>query len=216
MCEIAILDPRRNSVSELKSVGMALYNRMHSSLGAVGIRDLDDAERFEFDVYKDTDPDPDELFSFIEDVKESGAIRLILHGRLATQGEVIDENAHPLRVDCERCDVDYVLHNGMVRQYEYARQQLEEKGHNYESNVDSEVIAHRFGEVPDDFTDEAMNKFKHEPAFILMNENRVFIRSRTYKLSEDGIMSRTSRSFGPTRDDDDYGAVLLSPTGVDE
>lgn len=216
MCEIAILNPKQNSASEIKSVAMMLYQRMSSSLGVVVVNDADDTETFEYEIYEDTDPDPDDVFSFIDEEVVEATTRIIIHGRLATQGEVTKKNAHPIEIECEECDVDYVLHNGMVRQFEFLKKKHEGLGHEYHTNVDSESIAHAFGEVPDEFSVDVMEEFAHEPAFILMNEERIFIRSGTYHLTEDGRMSRHRRDFGPNSREEDYGAVIITPREEEE
>lgn len=210
MCEIAIIDPERYSASELKSVAMTLYESMRSSLGVLTVKNPDDTETFEFDVFRDTNPDPSEVLGFAEAaVNDDDALRVIIHGRLATQGEVIEEHAHPLSIDCDQCDVDYVLHNGIITGYRAERRRLEDDGHDYQTDVDSEVLAHDFGTVPDSFEDGVMQKHGREPAFVLANEDRVFIRASGYQLAEDGRMARLRRDFGPSPQEDDYGAVII-------
>ncbi|HOL21710.1 MAG TPA: glutamine--fructose-6-phosphate transaminase (isomerizing) [bacterium] len=91
----------------------------------------------------------------VEEIPEYSQERVfvIAHTRWATHGRVNLSNAHP-HTDC-RGEIA-VVHNGIISNYTGLKKQLENKGHRFVSETDTEVIAH--------LIEENTNKFPFDKA----------------------------------------------------
>ncbi|MBU1019423.1 MAG: glutamine--fructose-6-phosphate transaminase (isomerizing) [Patescibacteria group bacterium] len=74
------------------------------------------------------------------------------HSRWATHGGVTEANAHPHTT--ENMDVT-IVHNGILENYLELRKELQEKGHKFTSETDTEVFAHLIEENIDKGLEEA-------------------------------------------------------------
>ena len=61
------------------------------------------------------------------------------HTRWSTHGISSEENAHP-QFDCHK--TISIVHNGIIENHHDLRQQLQDAGHIFHSQTDTEVVAH--------------------------------------------------------------------------
>lgn len=73
------------------------------------------------------------------------------HNRWATHGQPTDKNAHPL-TDCQK--KIFLVHNGIIENYKELKDKLLENGHKFNSETDTEVIAH--------LIEDLLNPFSHK------------------------------------------------------
>jgi glucosamine--fructose-6-phosphate aminotransferase (isomerizing) len=78
------------------------------------------------------------------------------HTRWATHGRPTEENAHPHR-DCTGKIV--VVHNGIIENYLDLKQQLQQQGHKFVTETDTEIVAHLVErEMKDDGLENAVRR----------------------------------------------------------
>ncbi|MCK4512580.1 class II glutamine amidotransferase, partial [bacterium] len=83
----------------------------------------------------------DQLAGLLERSPVTGSTG-IAHTRWATHGEPSEVNAHP---QTDATGKLAVVHNGIVENYRSLRRSLEESGHVFSSETDTEVLAHLIG-----------------------------------------------------------------------
>ena len=97
----------------------------------------------------------------VDDARFDGTIG-IAHTRWATHGEPSDRNAHPQSDDLKTGHGIQVVHNGIIENYATLKQYLEEKGHTFTSETDTEVLAHLIGELYGDDLEAAVQSALRE------------------------------------------------------
>jgi glucosamine--fructose-6-phosphate aminotransferase (isomerizing) len=121
----------------------------------------------------------------------------IAHTRWATHGIVSKENAHP-HVDCSNSIS--LVHNGIIENAAELRKYLEEKGHVFKSDTDTEVVAHLIEEFYNEKRDIEDAYFKalkliegaYAIVMIFKDEEKLFVAKKSSPLivgvKDDGII----------------------------
>ncbi|MGB9680577.1 MAG: glutamine--fructose-6-phosphate transaminase (isomerizing) [Minisyncoccia bacterium] len=95
--------------------------------------------------------------NLIEEIKEIEKQKDLIsnagigHTRWATHGKVSEINAHP-HFSCDK--EIYVVHNGIIENYEKIKKELIKKGHKFVSETDTEIIPHLIEEYRKKFSFE--------------------------------------------------------------
>ncbi|MEE9271043.1 MAG: glutamine--fructose-6-phosphate transaminase (isomerizing) [Candidatus Krumholzibacteria bacterium] len=79
----------------------------------------------------------------------------VAHTRWATHGEPSTVNAHP-HLDCSGTIA--VVHNGIIENYQLIKTHLEQKGHKFITDTDTEVLAHLIEDFYDGPLEDAVQK----------------------------------------------------------
>lgn len=139
MCGIVGYVGEKNSVRILLDGLRRLEYRGYDSAGIAVLTDREITTVKSVGKVKTLQARIDEISAF-----ESGTG--IAHTRWATHGVPTEENAHPHLDDSGRFAI---VHNGIIENYAAIKEQLEQKGHHFSSETDSEVISHLIAECFD-------------------------------------------------------------------
>jgi len=155
----------------------------------------------------------------------------IIHSRWATHGEATEKNAHP-HSDCPGSI--WVVHNGIIENYQELKDALQKRGHNFSSDTDTEVLAHLIEEMQKTHRSsfaqsvtEALKQVKGTYGIAVMDKNNpdVLIAARNFSPlligigeGEQFIASDAAALLAHTRSviylrDREY--ALLTPDGYD-
>lgn len=203
MCEIAIIDPEEMDIEYTQQLAGIFFREQGDGLGVTAVHhNGEDADKpFEYDVYKSTEPHWQTVYTFLR--RNYDAWRIIVHARAKTTGAVNRKTAHPIGVNCPSCEFDHVIHNGHVRSNSKKRERLADKGHWFETEVDTEVIAHEVSELPDSvegFTRRTYN-LRGNLHYILLSSDGMLVRSgQKYDMAEDLTMTCRFHDFEDAED----------------
>ena len=106
-----------------------------------------------------------------KDFKSDGFGVAIGHTRWATHGKPTELNAHP-----HLGEYSFVVHNGIIENYQALKKELEQKGVNFLSQTDTEVIVHLFegfikeGKTPLEAFESTIEKLDGAYAILLITE----------------------------------------------
>jgi len=137
-----------------------------------------------------------DLEAYIEDLEKSGSIG-IGHTRWATHGEPNQINAHPHLSGDGKLSL---IHNGIIENYDSIKKALQAKGHIFQSDTDTEVLAHLIENIKNH---EQVNLF--EAVRIALSE---VIGAYAIVVMEEGV----NNEFIAAR----KGSPLVIGVGIDE
>lgn len=195
MCEIAVCDPEQCGISAMHQIAAKFHEEQGDGIGVLAVKNHGDS--FSYEVYRSAEPHWQTLFAFMKRHLDE-TWRFVIHGRYGTIGGVKREHCHPLEVDCERCSFDYVIHNGSVRNYQENKASLISAGHDFETEVDSEVIPHKIEELPDTVSDHSYNTYNISGKlnFLVFSEDGILVRAqRKYDVTDDFTMTCSRTDF---------------------
>lgn len=216
MCEIAIARTdvvKANMDGFIDGLCKTLYQSNSDGFGIAAVHRDEEADTFDYDVVKAETPDWGKVRAWVDEKLE--AWRFIVHARLATAGGTGFTQSHPLYVPDDDIETDWVIHNGIVHGSKRKRNQLKQKGHEFRTEVDSEVIPHYHEELPDqdELEDYESPKLYGRLNYLLLAEDKIFIRNTgKYTITEDFRMSCRDNWI----EDDcmvDEGYAVVTPDG---
>ncbi|NNN18393.1 MAG: glutamine--fructose-6-phosphate transaminase (isomerizing) [Acidimicrobiaceae bacterium] len=127
-----------------------------------------------------------ELLAELAKGKSEGYIAGLGHTRWATHGRVTTDNAHP-HFDCSgRIGV---VHNGIVENFRELKSELEQTGHVFSSQTDTEVIAHlledylKHGSTLKEAVTESISRLRGAMSFVALDADDPKILVATKRMA---------------------------------
>src|SRR3989344_1656919 len=119
-----------------------------------------------------------EISNLRKKIKNKKGTLGIAHTRWATHGNVSEKNAHP-HFSCNKEIA--IVHNGIIKNFAELRKELDKKGHRFNSDTDSELIAHFFeGKEIKKAIPEFFRKFEGEFSVLMIKkgDNKIYAFKR--------------------------------------
>jgi len=119
-------------------------------------------------------------------------------------------------MDCGKCDAKHVVHNGSVRNYANKRSQLATAGHDINTPVDSEIIGHKVGEIPDSIEDHNRRtyNFRGNLNYLVFAEDGILVRvSDKYHLADNFTMTCRPDELDAFEEGTDTEWMRITPGG---
>lgn len=206
MCEIMSI-PGDSSTSAAIKASSKMFASNNDGLGIVAVYRRGD--KFGYRFHKREDPDWQDVRGFFD---ENEPWRFVIHARLATAGGTGVAETHPIRIVDDDVDVDFVIHNGHVHDFNLRRELLRD-GHEFNTQVDSEVIGHAHGRVPDNLDDDFdQPNLSGTLNYLLFADNGILVRNTgKYHLKDSLLM--TCRGDYVDGDHQTQGYTLFHPDG---
>lgn len=201
MCEIAVIDPEQAPIQAVHQIAGRFHEEQGDGIGVLAVKNHGD--EFSYNVHTSINPHWQTLYAFLKRNYDD-TWRFVVHGRAATSGQVNRDTAHPIAVDCDHCDVEYVVHNGSVRKHGSIRSGLRSQGHTFNTEVDTEIIGHKVGEMPDSVADHngTTYSFNGNLNYLVFSTDGILIRVEgKYHLTDDVTMTCSLSEF------DDYESL---------
>jgi predicted glutamine amidotransferase len=195
MCEIAVVDPDQFSIQNIQQLAGNFHEEQGDGIGVFMV--IPDGDTFTYESYKSADPHWQTLWSFTRRHIDD-AWRVVIHGRAGTSGGVSREAAHPIHVDCDDCSVEHIIHNGSVRNRKQKMKQLKRNGHDFTTGVDTEIIAHKVGDLPasvEEHTSATYKMYGNLNYLVFAEDGFLIHTEKKYHLSEDVTMTCRYRDF---------------------
>ncbi len=102
------------------------------------------------------------------------------HTRWATHGPATNENAHP-HFGCDQ--VVALVHNGVIENYRSIKERLLQRGYQFHSDTDSEVVAHLLAYELENLPEEVTNEIDPFAPLIAAVQNTLVQLQGTYGLA---------------------------------